>query len=153
MNATVSAAHSGQPRSGTPTPAAERNPWITLWVMIIGFFMMLLDTTIVAVANPSIQEGLGVDVGAVIWVTSAYLLAYSVPMLIAGRMGDRFGPRNIYLIGLVPALASTLSGVNPSGLLRLHLYFSSVAILMWPMVFLQLRSVSVRAHRRKNRQW
>lgn len=59
MNATVSAAHSCQPRSGTPTPAAERNPWITLWVMIIGFFMMLLDTTIVAVANPSIQEGLG----------------------------------------------------------------------------------------------
>ena len=74
MNATVSAAHSGQPRSGTPTPAAERNPWITLWVMIIGFFMMLLDTTIVAVANPCIQEGLGVDVGAVIWVV---LFVYS----------------------------------------------------------------------------
>lgn len=42
---------------------------------------------------------------------------------------------NIYLIGLVPALASTLTGVNPSGVLRLHLYFSSVAIIMWPMVF------------------
>ena len=114
MNATVSAAHSGQPRSGTPTPAAERNSWITLWVMIIGFFMMLLDTTIVAVANPSIQEGLGVDVGAVIWVTSAYLLAYSVPMLIAGRMGDRFGPRNIYLIGLlIFTLASLWCGLSP----------------------------------------
>ena len=52
---------------------------------------------------------------------------------------------NIYLIGLVPALASTLSGVNPSGVLRLHLYFSSVAILLWPMVFLQVRSVKFRA--------
>ena len=52
---------------------------------------------------------------------------------------------NIYLIGLVIAIAAVLSSVNPSGLLRLHLYFSSVAILMWPMVFLQLRSVSTRA--------
>ena len=76
------------------------NPWVSLWSMIIGFFMILLDTTIVAVANPSIQQGLGVDVGTVLWVTSAYLLTLTVPMLIAGRLGDRFGQRNIYLIGL-----------------------------------------------------
>lgn len=44
---------------------------------------------------------------------------------------------NIYLIGLVPALASTISGVDPSGVLRLHFYFSSTAILLWPMVFRQ----------------
>jgi EmrB/QacA subfamily drug resistance transporter len=84
------------------------NPWVSLWSMIIGFFMILLDTTIVAVANPSIQQGLGVDVGTVLWVTSAYLLTLTVPMLIAGRLGDRFGQRNIYLIGLVIFTLSSL---------------------------------------------
>ncbi|MDN7131513.1 EpsG family protein [Halomonas sp. MC140] len=51
---------------------------------------------------------------------------------------------NIYLVGLVPALASTLSGVNPSGVLRLHLYFSSMAILLWPMVFHQFGTTATR---------
>src|SRR5690606_4484492 len=51
---------------------------------------------------------------------------------------------NIYLAGLVPALASTISSVDPSGLLRLHMYFSSVAILLWPMAFRQFRTPTLR---------
>ncbi|MFT3889904.1 MAG: MFS transporter [Arachnia sp.] len=102
------------PRHAQQETEREHNPWVTLWVMVIGFFMILLDTTIVAVANPSIQAGLGVDVGTVIWVTSAYLLAYSVPMLIAGRMGDRYGPRNVYLVGLlIFTIASLWCGLSP----------------------------------------
>ena len=77
------------------------NPWPALWALVIGFFMILIDTTIVSVANPSIMAGLGTDINSVIWVTSAYLLAYAVPLLITGRLGDRFGPKNLYLIGLV----------------------------------------------------
>ena len=81
----------------------ELKPWPALWALVVGFFMILIDTTIVSVANPSIMKGLdlGTDYNAVIWVTSAYLLAYAVPLLITGRLGDRFGPKNIYLVGLV----------------------------------------------------
>ncbi|WP_416416604.1 DHA2 family efflux MFS transporter permease subunit [Paenarthrobacter aromaticivorans] len=88
-------------------------PWPALWSLVIGFFMILIDTTIVSVANPRIMEGLNTDINAVIWVTSAYLLAYAVPLLITGRLGDRFGPKNLYLIGLVVfTLASLWCGLS-----------------------------------------
>jgi EmrB/QacA subfamily drug resistance transporter len=88
-------------------------PWPALWSLVIGFFMILIDTTIVSVANPRIMEGLNTDINSVIWVTSAYLLAYAVPLLITGRLGDRFGPKNLYLIGLVVfTLASLWCGLS-----------------------------------------
>ncbi|MBB5633217.1 EmrB/QacA subfamily drug resistance transporter [Cryobacterium mesophilum] len=88
-------------------------PWPALWALVLGFFMILIDTTIVSVANPKIMEGLHTDINAVIWVTSAYLLAYAVPLLITGRLGDRFGPKNLYLTGLVVfTLASAWCGLS-----------------------------------------
>ena len=78
----------------------ERSPWAALWALVIGFFMILVDTTIVSVANPAIKAALDPETNNldnVVWVTSAYLLAYAVPLLITGRLGDRFGPKRIYL--------------------------------------------------------
>ncbi len=91
------------------TPRAPgANPWHALWALLIGFFMILVDATIVAVANPAIMASLGADYDAVIWVTSAYLLAYAAPLLVSGRLGDRYGPRNIYLLGLAVFTAASL---------------------------------------------
>ena len=92
----------------TATRARDADPWHALWALLIGFFMILVDATIVAVANPSIMAHLNVDYDAVIWVTSAYLLAYAVPLLVAGRLGDRYGPKNVYLLGLVVFTAASL---------------------------------------------
>jgi EmrB/QacA subfamily drug resistance transporter len=92
-----------------------RNPWLALYALVVGFFMILLDMTIVAVANPAIMRDLHTDITKVIWVTSAYLLTYAVPLLVAGRLGDRFGPKNVYLIGLVVfTLASLGCGLSTS---------------------------------------
>ncbi len=83
--------------------------------MVIGFFMILVDNTIVSVATPDIITELHTDYNSGIWVTSAYLLAYAVPLLITGRLGDRFGPKNLYLIGLaVFTLASLWCGLTGS---------------------------------------
>ena len=83
--------------------ASDEQPlaWRSLWAMVVGFFMILVDSTIVTVATPTIMRELGANVTSVVWVTSAYLLAYAVPLLITGRLGDRFGPKRVYLIGLV----------------------------------------------------
>src|SRR5271155_6088308 len=102
----------------TPTPrspgeARIENPWNALWAMMIGFFMIMVDSTIVAIANPTIMADLRIGYDAVVWVTSAYLLGYVVVLLVAGRLGDRFGPKNLYLIGLVVfMLASMWCGVS-----------------------------------------
>src|SRR3954464_14996749 len=98
-----------QPLSPQHDDRATANPWHAVWAMLVGFFMILVDSTIVAVANPSIMDGLEItDYDTVIWVTSAYLLAYAVPLLLAGRLGDRFGPKNLYIAGLAVFTASSL---------------------------------------------
>ena len=95
--------------SGTPVhPNAAADPWHALWALLVGFFMILVDATIVSVANPAIMDHFDADFDAVIWVTSAYLLAYAVPLLLAGRLGDRFGPKNLYMVGLGVFTAASL---------------------------------------------
>lgn len=84
--------------------------------MLVGFFMILVDSTIVAVANPAIMTALRIDnYDSIIWVTSAYLLGYAVPLLLSGRLGDRFGPKNLYIVGLaVFTVASLWCGLSGS---------------------------------------
>ncbi|MFC4784434.1 DHA2 family efflux MFS transporter permease subunit [Nocardioides sp. MAHUQ-72] len=97
----------------TRAETQEKDPWPALFALCIGFFMILVDTTIVSVATPAIIEDLHAGVNDVVWVTSAYLLAYAVPVLITGRLGDRFGPKRLYLTGLtVFTLASLWCGLT-----------------------------------------
>ena len=102
-------------QTATREPLPEVRPWPALFALCLGFFMILVDTTIVTVATPAIISDLHADVNSVVWVTSAYLLAYAVPVLITGRLGDRFGPKNLYLVGLtVFTLASLWCGLTTS---------------------------------------
>lgn len=77
--------------------------------------MILLDTTIVNVAMPAMIEGLHASLNDIIWVNSAYLLTFAVPLLLTGRLGDRYGPKRVYLIGLtIFVLASLACGLAGS---------------------------------------
>jgi EmrB/QacA subfamily drug resistance transporter len=88
------------------TPATR--PWGALWAMLAGYFMTLIDWTAVSVANPSIMAALHADYDSVVWVTSAYLLGFAVPLMVAGRLGDRLGPKYVYLFGLAVFTAASL---------------------------------------------
>lgn len=91
-------------RNGIPAAQA----WRAMIGLLLGFFMILLDTTIVITALPSMMRDLDADLNAGVWITSAYLLTYAVPLLVSGRLGDRFGAKNIYLLGLLVFVAASL---------------------------------------------
>jgi EmrB/QacA subfamily drug resistance transporter len=117
-----------------PDPRAAR-PWPALWALVVGFFMILLDSTIVSVATPQIMAGLGAGIGEVVWVSSAYLLAYAVPILVTGRLGDRVGPKRVYLVGLaIFTLSSAWCGLAPTigGLIAARIVQGFGASMMTP---------------------
>jgi EmrB/QacA subfamily drug resistance transporter len=95
------------------------NPWVVLVALCLGFFMILLDTTIVNIAIPSIIDGLGASLDQVLWVLNAYILVYAVLLITAGRLGDLFGPKNLFLVGMavfVAASAACGQARNPTQL-------------------------------------
>ncbi|MCC7105953.1 MAG: DHA2 family efflux MFS transporter permease subunit [Chloroflexi bacterium] len=93
----------------------EANPWLVLSVLCTGFFMILLDTTIVNIAIPSISDSLHAPLDEILWVLNGYILVYAVLLITAGRLGDIYGPRRLFILGMVVFLvASALCGLAQS---------------------------------------
>jgi EmrB/QacA subfamily drug resistance transporter len=92
---------------------ARTNPWLVLLVLTTGFFMILLDTTIVNVAIPAMSTGLNTTLDQILWVLNSYILVYAVLLITAGRLGDLYGQRTLFAIGLlVFTIASALCGFS-----------------------------------------
>jgi EmrB/QacA subfamily drug resistance transporter len=90
-------------------------PWLALLAVSLGLMMVMLDATVVAIANPAIGLDLHASLSGLQWVTNAYLLAVAVLIITAGKAGDRFGRKRIFLTGVVGfALASAACGFAPS---------------------------------------
>src|SRR3984957_13700986 len=95
-----------------PATSGAGHGWRAVAVVLVGAFMALLDTTIVTVALPTIRTGLHASPAALEWVVSAYALAYGLALIPAGRAGDRFGHKPLFLIGLtIFTLASVACGL------------------------------------------
>ncbi|MFD0802814.1 DHA2 family efflux MFS transporter permease subunit, partial [Streptomonospora algeriensis] len=88
------------------------NPWAILLTLCLGFFMTLLDLTIVNIAIPDMTRKLGAPLDAIMWVINGYTLALAVLIITAGRLGDLYGQRRLFLIGIaVFTAASALCGM------------------------------------------
>jgi EmrB/QacA subfamily drug resistance transporter len=102
--------HAGNPRNPLTKPVSA--PWLALAVLALGLFMTLLDLTIVNVAIPSIVDDLRASLDQILWVLNGYSLVYAVLLITSGRLGDIFGPRNLFAAGIVVfTIASAFSGL------------------------------------------
>jgi EmrB/QacA subfamily drug resistance transporter len=86
----------------------DRSRWLALYVLCLGTLMIVLDVTIVNVALPSIKDDLGFTQASLAWVVNAYLLTYGGFLLLGGRLGDLFGHRRLFLLGLSLFTAASL---------------------------------------------
>jgi EmrB/QacA subfamily drug resistance transporter len=94
---------------------SERQRWLALYVLCAGELMIVLDTTIVNVALPSIREALAFTETSLVWVVNAYMLTYGGFLLLGGRLGDLFGQRRLFLLGITLfTLASLVCGLASS---------------------------------------
>ena len=93
----------------------SRKRWLALMVLCLGVLMIVLDTTIVNVALPSIRTDLGFTETSLVWVVNAYMLTFGGFLLLGGRLGDLYGHRRVFLAGLVLfTLASLACGISTS---------------------------------------
>ncbi|HEX5403208.1 MAG TPA: MFS transporter [Pseudonocardiaceae bacterium] len=99
-------------RAKTAAAAADRRCWLALATLCLGTLMIVLDTTIVNVALPSIGSDLHLAETSLAWVVNAYLLTYGGFLLLSGRLGDLFGHRRLFAVGIaVFGLSSLLCGL------------------------------------------
>jgi len=91
---------------------ADRRRWLALMVLCLGVLMIVLDTTIVNVALPSIRTDLGFSETSLVWVVNAYMVTFGGFLLLGGRLGDLYGHRRLFLLGITLfTLASAACGL------------------------------------------
>src|SRR5436190_8317180 len=94
---------------------SSRKRWLALIVLCLGDLMIVLDTTIVNVALPSIREDLAFTETSLVWVINAYMLTFGGFLLLGGRLGDLYGQRKLFLAGIALfTLASLACGLAQS---------------------------------------
>src|SRR5258708_26484942 len=103
------------PRVAPPTQHVSLRTWGALAILCLGAFVVVLDTTIVNIAIPSIITGLSSSLDHVLWVLNAYTLVYAALLITGGRLGDLYGPRRLLVLGLVWfGVASVACALAPS---------------------------------------
>jgi EmrB/QacA subfamily drug resistance transporter len=118
--------------------------WITLAVLCLGTFAVLLDSTIVNVALPSMITALHASLDQALWIVNAYLLVFAALLILASRLGDLFGPRRLFVLGLaVFAVSSALCGVaqNPGQLVAARVLQGVGAAAMTPQAMVIIQAV------------
>lgn len=138
---------SAQEHAATFTP---RMRTVALVIVALAFVMDLLDSTIVNVAIPTIQRGLTASYGAIQWIVAGYSLAFALLLVTGGRMGDVFGYKRLFLIGISGfTIASLLSGISVDANMLIITRFlqGAMAALMVPQV-MSLMQVMYKAEER-----
>ncbi|MER0241742.1 MFS transporter [Streptomyces sp. HSW2009] len=127
-----------------PAHGPRSNPWLTLIAVAFGLFMVGLDGSVVAIANPEIGRDLHASTADLQWVTNSYLLALAAALILGGKLGDRFGRRTLYLVGVAGfTLASVAIGLSGSieGVIAFRAVQGFFGALLMPNTLGMLRAV------------
>src|ERR1700738_2781405 len=130
--------------AASETESLDPNRWAALVVLLTGAFLAPLDFFIVNVAMPSITTGLGASAADVQFVISGYAVVYAVFLITGGRLGDIFGRKSIFLIGLAGcAVASALCGLawSPTSLIMGRLIQALAAAAMAPQALASVHAL------------
>ncbi|HEY0917494.1 MAG TPA: MFS transporter [Solimonas sp.] len=96
-------------KTNPPVAVSDRGRWLALYLLCTGVLMIVLDTTVVTVALPTLQAELGFSGTSIVWVLNAYMLTYGGFLLLGGRLGDLYGQRRWFLIGLAGFTGASLA--------------------------------------------
>ena len=132
--------------------AAPRNRWLALAIVLSGVFMQMLDTTITMVAVPPIQADLGASSAELELIIAGYSLAFACVLITGGRLGDLYGRKRVFLIGLTGfTLASALCGAAPDApfLVAARIFQGVCAGLMFPQALSILQTTFPKKERPK----
>ncbi|MFJ7262009.1 MFS transporter [Streptomyces globosus] len=118
-------------------PAADRRRWLALAIVMTAAFMDLVDVTIVNIAIPSMRGDFGASTSAIQWITAGYALAFAAGLITGGRLGDIYGRKRLFLVGIAGfTAASLLCGIAPTPdvLVAARILQGAMASLMVPQV-------------------
>ena len=130
--------------SSTAAPARYRLRWAVLAIVLVAEVMDLIDGTIVNVAAPSIRADLGGSATTLQWLGAAYTLAFAVLLITGGRLGDRYGRRRLFMVGIVgftAASALCAAAPSPEALIALRAVQGAFGALLIPQGFGMIRQV------------
>ncbi|MFJ5508526.1 MFS transporter [Pectobacterium jejuense] len=128
--------------SALPTPAVNSPPWLGLSVLLMAGFVTIFDLFVVNVAIPSMQADLGASFAQIGFIVAGYELAFGVLLITGGRLGDVFGRRRLFVVGMAGfTLASALCGLAPSAgfLIGARILQGLAAALLFPQVYASIR--------------
>ncbi|GKW01569.1 MFS transporter [Pectobacterium carotovorum] len=128
--------------SALPTPAVNSPPWLGLSVLLMAGFVTIFDLFVVNVAIPSMQADLGASFAQIGFIVAGYELAFGVLLITGGRLGDVFGRRRLFVMGMAGfTLASALCGLAPNAgfLIGARILQGLAAALLFPQVYASIR--------------
>ncbi|WP_174865355.1 MFS transporter [Pectobacterium polaris] len=128
--------------STVPTPAVNSPPWLGLSVLLMAGFVTIFDLFVVNVAIPSMQADLGASFAQIGFIVAGYELAFGVLLITGGRLGDVFGRRRLFVVGMAGfTLASALCGLASSAgfLIGARILQGLAAALLFPQVYASIR--------------
>ncbi len=147
---------SEQANRGDGKPATGGNPWLMLPVLLMAIFMAQFDLYVVNVAVPSLQHNLHASQAALELIVAGYAFTYASGLITGGRLGDLFGHRRLFLIGIVAfAVASLLCGiaVSPEQLIAARLLQGLTGAAMVPQVLAMITTTFPANERPRALSW